>query len=196
MAELEAQLQETQGARLRMIATDGVFSMDGYIAKLDAICDLAEKYDALVMVDDCHATGFVGKTGRGTPEHCGVMDRVDIITSHARQGARRRAAAASPPARKEIVELLRQRSRPYLFSNTLAPPIVGASLAVLELLDRSRPSCATGSRRTPRCFRDGMTAAGFDIQPGDAPDRAGHARRRARSPADIAERAARARAST
>ena len=117
-----------------MIATDGVFSMDGYLAKLDAICDLADKYKAMVMVDDSHATGFIGKTGRGTPEHCGVLSRVDVMTSHARQGARRREPAASPPASKEIVELLRQRSRPYLFSNTLPPAIAGASIAVLELL--------------------------------------------------------------
>ena len=127
-----------------MIATDGVFSMDGYLAKLDAICDLAEKYDAMVMVDDSHATGFIGKTGRGTPEHFGVHE--PRRRHHVARSARRSAAppAASRPARKEIVELLRQRSRPYLFSNTLAPAIVGASHRRARSARRARPSSATG----------------------------------------------------
>ena len=136
MADLEEKLKATQHARRRMIATDGVFSMDGTIAQLDKICDLADKYDAMVMVDDCHATGFIGKTGRGTPEYCGVMDRVDIITGTFGK-ALGGASGGFTAARREIVDILRQRSRPYLFSNTLAPPIVGASIKVLDLLSET-----------------------------------------------------------
>jgi glycine C-acetyltransferase len=167
MGELEERLKEAQGNRLRMIATDGVFSMDGDIAKLDRVCDLAEKYQAMVMVDDSHATGFVGKTGRGTHEHCGVMGRVDIITStlgKALGGAS--GGFASGP--KEVVELLRNRSRPYLFSNSLAPSIVGGSIAVLELLSESTDLRDRLERNTRR-FRDSMTAAGFAIRPGTHP---------------------------
>jgi glycine C-acetyltransferase len=167
MAELESLLQKTQGKRLRMIATDGVFSMDGYLAKLDAICDLAEKYDALVMVDDSHATGFIGKTGRGTPEHYGVMSRIDVMTSTLGK-ALGGASGGFTTGRREIVELLRQRSRPYLFSNSIAPAIAGASITVLDLLDRSgelRERVMSNAKR----FRDGMTAAGFTIRPGFHP---------------------------
>ena len=167
MNELEQRLKESAGARLRMIATDGVFSMDGDFAKLGPICDLAEKYQAMVMVDDSHATGFVGRTGRGTHEHCGVMGRVDVITStlgKALGGAS--GGFASGP--KEVVELLRNRSRPYLFSNTLMPAIVGGSIAVLDLLSESTELRDRLERNTKR-FRDGMTAAGFDIRPGTHP---------------------------
>ena len=167
MNELEQRLKESSTARLRMIATDGVFSMDGDYAKLDRICDLAEKYQAMVMVDDSHATGFVGKTGRGTHEHCGVMGRIDVITStlgKALGGAS--GGFASGP--KEVIDLLRNRSRPYLFSNTLMPAIVGGSLAVLDLLTESTELRDRLERNTKR-FRDGMTAAGFDIRPGTHP---------------------------
>lgn len=167
MADLEARLKEASGARRRLIATDGVFSMDGYIAQLDKICDLAEKYDAMVMVDDCHATGFMGKTGRGTPEHCGVMDRVDIVTGTFGK-ALGGASGGFTAARREIVELLRQRSRPYLFSNTLAPSIVGASIKVLELLSGST-ALRDKLEDNTRFFREAMTAAGFDILPGVHP---------------------------
>ena len=165
MADLEAKLQEAQSARYRMIVTDGVFSMDGYIAKLDQICDLADKYDAMVMVDDCHATGFVGKTGRGTHEHCGVMGRVDIITGTLGK-ALGGAMGGFTSAKKEIVELLRQRSRPYLFSNSLAPSIVGAGNKVLDLLSSStdlRDKLEANAKQ----FRKGMEAAGFDLRPGE-----------------------------
>src|SRR5580692_6128716 len=135
MAALENALRATQERRLRLIATDGVFSMDGYLAKLDTICDLADKYRAMVMVDDSHATGFMGKTGRGTPDELGVLDRVDVITSTLGK-ALGGASGGFTTGRQEIVDLLRQRSRPYLFSNTVAPAVVGASIAVLELLDR------------------------------------------------------------
>jgi glycine C-acetyltransferase len=167
LAELESLLQKTKSKRLRMIATDGVFSMDGYVAKLGQICDLAEKYDALVMVDDSHATGFVGKTGRGTPEHCGVMGRVDIVTSTLGK-ALGGAAGGFTAARREIVDLLRQRSRPYLFSNTLAPAIVGASIAVLDLIG---PSTALRDKLMANAgqFREAMTAAGFTIKAGFHP---------------------------
>jgi glycine C-acetyltransferase len=167
MAELEAALVKTKGKRLRMIATDGVFSMDGYIAKLDQICDLAEKYDALVMVDDSHATGFVGKTGRGTPEHCGVMGRVDVITSTLGK-ALGGAAGGFTTGRREIVDLLRQRSRPYLFSNTLAPAIVGASIAVLDLIG---PSTALRDKVMANAaqFRGAVTKAGFTVKEGSHP---------------------------
>jgi glycine C-acetyltransferase len=167
LADLERRLQETENARLRMIATDGVFSMDGDIARLGPICDLAEKYEALVMVDDSHATGFEGRTGRGTPEHCGVMDRVDVITSTLGK-ALGGASGGFTSGRKEIVELLRNRSRPYLFSNTLAPPIVAGSLAVLRMLTETTELRDRLERNTMR-FREGMTAAGFAIRPGVHP---------------------------
>jgi glycine C-acetyltransferase len=167
LADLERRLQETEGARLRMIATDGVFSMDGDIARLGPICDLAEKYEALVMVDDSHATGFVGKTGRGTPEHCGVMERVDVITSTLGK-ALGGASGGFTSGRKELIEVLRNRSRPYLFSNTLAPPIVAGSLAVLKLLSETTELRDRLERNTMR-FREGMSAAGFAIRPGVHP---------------------------
>ncbi len=167
MADLEEKLKEAQGARRRLIATDGVFSMDGIIAQVDKICDLAEKYDAMVMVDDCHATGFVGKTGRGSAEHNNAMGRVDIITGTFGK-ALGGASGGFTAARKEIVELLRQRSRPYLFSNTLAPAIVGASLKALELLTGSTELRDRLERNT-RQFREGMSRAGFDIIPGEHP---------------------------
>ncbi len=167
MADLEEKLKEAQGARRRMIATDGVFSMDGIIAQMDKIVALAEKYDAIVMVDDCHATGFVGKTGRGSAEHSGVFGKVDITTGtfgKALGGASGGFTAGS----KEVIALLRQRSRPYLFSNTLAPSIVGASIAVLNMLGETtslRDKLETNSTY----FRKGMTDAGFDIVPGVHP---------------------------
>jgi glycine C-acetyltransferase len=164
---LEDQLKATAGKRLRMIATDGVFSMDGDIARLDAICDLADKYDALVMVDDSHATGFVGKTGRGTAEHRGCMDRIDVYTSTLGK-ALGGASGGFTSGKKEIVDLLRNRSRPYLFSNTLAPPIVAGSLAAIALLSEStalRDKLEANTRR----FRAGMTAAGLAIRPGEHP---------------------------
>lgn len=167
MADLEEKLKETQGARRRMIATDGVFSMDGTIAQIDKICDLADKYDAMVMVDDCHATGFTGKTGRGSAEHSGAFGRVDIITGTFGK-AMGGASGGFTAAKKEIVEMLRQRSRPYLFSNTLAPSIVGASIKVIDLLLEStelRDKLETNTTY----FRTAMTAAGFDIVPGVHP---------------------------
>ncbi len=167
MQDLEEKLKEAQGARRRLIATDGVFSMDGIIAQVDKICDLAEKYDAMVMVDDCHATGFVGKTGRGSAEYNNAMGRVDIITGTFGK-ALGGASGGFTAARKEIVDLLRQRSRPYLFSNTLAPAIVGASLKALELLSASTELRDKLERNT-RQFREGMTKAGFDIIPGEHP---------------------------
>ena len=167
LADLERRLHETQDARLRMIATDGVFSMDGDIARLGPICDLAEKYEALVMVDDSHATGFVGRTGRGTPEHCGVMDRVDVITSTLGK-ALGGASGGFTSGRKEIIEVLRNRSRPYLFSNTLAPPIVAGSLAVLRMLTETTELRDRLERNT-LAFRQGITAAGFAIRPGVHP---------------------------
>lgn len=169
MADLEAKLIEAdeKGARFKLIATDGVFSMDGFIAPLEAICDLADKYGALVMVDDSHAVGFMGRQGRGTHEHCGVMGRIDIITGTLGK-ALGGASGGYTSGRREIIELLRQRSRPYLFSNTLAPVITGASLKTLELLKNS-----TGLRDTleanTRYFRQAMTEAGFDIAPGEHP---------------------------
>lgn len=169
MADLEAKLKEADAnkARFKLIATDGVFSMDGYIANLPGICDLAERYGALVMVDDSHAVGFMGKTGRGTHEHCGVMGRVDIITGTLGK-ALGGASGGYTSGRREIIELLRQRSRPYLFSNTLAPSITGASLKVLELLTES-----TGLRDTleanTKFFREGMAKLGFTILPGTHP---------------------------
>ena len=164
MADLEAKLQEAQGARRRLIATDGVFSMDGTIAQIDKICDLADKYDAMVMVDECHSTGFVGKTGRGTHEHCNAMGRVDIITGTFGK-ALGGASGGFTAARKEIVDILRQRSRPYLFSNTLAPAIVGASIKVLDLLMAST-TLRDKLEDNTTYFRKEMTAAGFDILPG------------------------------
>jgi glycine C-acetyltransferase len=167
MEELEAALVSSQKNRLRLIATDGAFSMDGYLAKLDKICELAEKYDAMVMVDDSHATGFIGKTGRGTHEHCGVMGRVDILTTTLGK-ALGGAAGGITSARKEIVDLLRQRSRPYLFSNTLAPAIVGASIAVLDLLSSTTELRDTLMANALR-FRQGMAAKGFKIKEGIHP---------------------------
>ena len=167
MADLEAKLKEASGARFRMIATDGVFSMDGYIANLSAICNLADKYGALVMVDDSHAVGFMGKTGRGTHEHCGVMGRVDILTGTLGK-ALGGASGGYTSGRKEIIELLRQRSRPYLFSNTLAPTIAGASLKVLELLTASTALRDTLESNTA-FFREGMAKLGFNLLPGTHP---------------------------
>jgi len=167
MNELEQHLKETQNKRRRLIATDGVFSMDGIIAPLDKICDLAEKYNALVMVDDSHATGFMGKTGRGSLEHCGVIGRVDIVTSTLGK-ALGGASGGFTAARKEIVEILRQRSRPYLFSNTLAPVIVATSLKVLEMLSRTTELRDRLEKNTLH-FRKRMTEAGFDIKPGVHP---------------------------
>ncbi len=167
MAELEAKLKEAKGARYRMIATDGAFSMDGTVAQIDKICGLAEKYDALVMVDDCHCTGFMGKTGRGSAEHCGAMGRVDVITSTLGK-ALGGASGGFTSGRREIIELLRQRSRPYLFSNTLAPVIVKASLAVIDLLSESTALRDKLEANTKR-FRAKMTEAGFDIKPGSHP---------------------------
>ena len=167
MADLEAKLVAAAGKRLRMIATDGVFSMDGDIAQLDAICDLAEKHRALVMVDDSHATGFVGKTGRGTAEHRGCMDRVDIYTSTLGK-ALGGASGGFTSGKQEIIDLLRNRSRPYLFSNTLAPPIVAGSLAALSLISGSTALRDKLERNTLR-FREGMTRAGLSIRPGTHP---------------------------
>lgn len=167
MEDLEAKLKEASGARRRMIATDGVFSMDGTIAKLDQICDLAEKYDAMVMVDDCHSTGFMGKTGRGTHEYRDVMGRVDIITGTFGK-ALGGASGGFTAAPKEVVDMLRQRSRPYLFSNTLAPNIVGASIKVIDVLS-STTELRDKLESNTMHFREGMTKAGFDIIPGDHP---------------------------
>lgn len=167
MGSLEEKLKSASGARYRMIATDGVFSMDGDIAKLREICDLAERYEALVMVDDSHATGFVGATGRGTAEHCGVEGRVDLITTtfgKALGGASGGCAAGH----REIIDLLRQRSRPYLFSNTLAPAVVGGTLAVLEIL-ASTTQLRDRLEANTNHFRDSIAAAGFDIKPGVHP---------------------------
>jgi glycine C-acetyltransferase len=167
MADLEAKLQEAQGARHRMIATDGVFSMDGYIAKLPEICDLADKYKALVMVDDSHAVGFMGKSGRGTHEHHNVMGRVDIITGTLGK-ALGGASGGYTSGRKAIIELLRQRSRPYLFSNSVAPPIVAASLKVLDLLTTSSALRERLFFNTER-FRRRMLANGFQVLAGEHP---------------------------
>ncbi len=169
MADLEVKLKEAKsaGARRILIATDGVFSMDGIIAQVDKICDLAEQYGALTMVDDCHATGFTGKTGKGSAEHCGAYGRVDIITGtfgKALGGASGGFTAAS----KEVVDILRQRSRPYLFSNTLAPSIVGASLKVLDVLNAST-ALRDKLEANTTLFRTGMAAAGFDLVPGEHP---------------------------
>ncbi|MEW2551399.1 glycine C-acetyltransferase, partial [Streptomyces zhihengii] len=165
LADLEQQLKETQDARRRLIVTDGVFSMDGYVAPLAEICDLADRYDAMVMVDDSHAVGFVGPGGRGTPELHGVMDRVDIITGTLGK-ALGGASGGYVAARAEIVELLRQRSRPYLFSNSLAPVIAAASLKVLDLLESAGDLREKLAANTA-LFRSAMTDAGFEILPGD-----------------------------
>ena len=167
MADLESKLQEAQSARFRLIATDGVFSMDGYIANLPAICDLAERYDALVMVDDSHAVGFMGRRGRGTHEYHDVMDRVDIITGTLGK-ALGGASGGYTSARKEIVELLRQRSRPYLFSNSVAPPIVAASIRAIELLSESTELRDRLESNT-RFFREALQEVGFEILPGEHP---------------------------
>ena len=169
MADLEAQLiaADAKGARFKLIATDGVFSMDGYIAPLKAICDLADKYNALVMVDDSHAVGFMGKAGRGTHEHCEVMGRIDLLTGTLGK-ALGGASGGYTSGRKEIIELLRQRSRPYLFSNTLCPSIAGASIAALCLLKQSTTLRDTLEANT-RWFRAAMTEAGFHIVPGEHP---------------------------
>lgn len=165
MADLEKQLQASQAQRNRIIVTDGVFSMDGTIARLDAICALAEKYRAVVMVDECHASGFVGKTGRGTHEYRGVMGRIDIITGTLGK-ALGGASGGFTSGRKEIVELLRQRSRPYLFSNTVAPSIVGASIAVLDMLQETT-ALRDKLEENTTYFRHKMTEAGFAIKPGE-----------------------------
>ncbi len=169
MPDLEAKLEEAAaaGARFKLIATDGVFSMDGYIAKLSEICDLADRFDALVMVDDSHAVGFMGPRGRGTHEFCGVMGRVDILTGTLGK-ALGGASGGYTSGRREIVELLRQRSRPYLFSNTLAPSIVGATLKVLEMLSEST-ALRDKLEANTRFFRDEMTRRGFNILPGTHP---------------------------
>ena len=167
MADLEAKLGEAQGARFRLIATDGVFSMDGTIAKLDEICDLADRHDALVMIDDSHAVGFFGRTGRGTHEYRDVMGRVDIITGTMGK-ALGGASGGYTSGRAEIIELLRQRSRPYLFSNSVAPGIVAASIKALEMLSASTELRDRLEENT-RYFRNGMTELGFDITPGEHP---------------------------
>ena len=167
MADLEAQLKSAADARRRLIATDGVFSMDGYVAPLREICDLAERYDAMVMVDDSHAVGFVGPTGRGTPELHGVTDRIDIITGTLGK-ALGGASGGFTSGRPEIIDLLRQRSRPYLFSNSVAPAVVGASLKVLEILEFGDDLRAR-LRENTAWFRDRMTGLGFDVLPGDHP---------------------------
>ena len=167
MVDLELQLQKAQAQRHRIIVTDGVFSMDGDIALMDQICALADKYDALVMTDECHSAGFIGKTGRGVPEHCGVMDRVDIITGTLGK-ALGGAMGGYTTGKKEIIEMLRQRSRPYLFSNSLAPAIVGASLKVFEILSKNT-SLRDKLEQNTLYFKDKIVAAGFDIKPGDSP---------------------------
>jgi len=167
MTDLEARLKEARDARFRLIATDGAFSMDGVVANLKGICDLADRYDALVMVDDSHATGFIGPTGRGTPEYHGVMDRVDVITSTFGK-ALGGASGGFTSGRKEIIDILRQRSRPYLFPNTLAPGVAAAVFKALETLSASTELRDRLERNTTY-FRDGMTKAGFKLNPGDHP---------------------------
>jgi len=167
MADLEKQLQAAADARNRIIVTDGSFSMDGTIAQLDRICELADRYDAAVMVDECHSTGFLGRTGRGTHEYRSVMGRIDIITGTLGK-ALGGGSGGFTSGRKEVVEMLRQRSRPYLFSNTLAPSIVGASIAVLDMLSETTELRDRLEWNT-RYFREQMTKAGFDIRPGDHP---------------------------
>jgi glycine C-acetyltransferase len=167
MADLEQKLQETAAKRNRIIVTDGVFSMDGTIAQLDKINALAEKYNALIMIDECHASGFMGKTGRGTHEHCGVMGKIDIITGTLGK-ALGGASGGFTSGKKEIIELLRQRSRPYLFSNTLAPSITGASIAVIDMLSETT-ALRDKLHENTAYFREKITAAGFDIKPGTHP---------------------------
>jgi glycine C-acetyltransferase len=167
MAELEQCLKQAQSARTRLIATDGVFSMDGFIAKLREICELAARYDALVMVDDSHATGFMGASGRGTPEHCGVAERVDILTGTLGK-ALGGGSGGYVAARREIIEWLRQRSRPYLFSNSIPPVVAVASLAVLDLLEHT-PGLRAQLFENTRFFREGLTRAGFALKPGEHP---------------------------
>lgn len=167
MADLEAKLQEAAGARTRLIVTDGAFSMDGTIAQLDKIVALAEQYDATIMIDECHASGFLGKTGRGTHEHCGVLGKIDIITGTLGK-ALGGASGGFTSGRKEVIDMLRQKSRPYLFSNTLAPSIVGASIAVLNMLSETTELRDKLEYNT-KYFRSKMTEAGFDIKPGEHP---------------------------
>jgi len=167
MADLEEKLKSARTSRFRLVATDGVFSMDGYVAKLDEICDLADKYDALVMIDDCHAAGVIGRTGRGTPEYRGVMGRVDIITGTFGK-ALGGASGGFTSGRKEIVQMLRQRSRPYLFSNTLAPAIAAGSLKALALLDEST-ELVDRLRDNTRYFRERIARTGLKVLPGDHP---------------------------
>jgi len=167
MEQLKEILQNTQNARTRLITTDGIFSMDGFVAKLEQICDLAEQYNALVHVDDSHATGFFGPTGRGSIEHCNVMGRVDIVTSTLGK-ALGGASGGFTSGRKEIIDILRQRSRPYLFSNTVAPAIVTASIAVLNILSKTTELRDKVEENTTY-FRSEMTMAGFEIKPGVHP---------------------------
>ncbi|MEM6642563.1 MAG: glycine C-acetyltransferase [Bacteroidota bacterium] len=167
MADLESQLQAAKDAKVKIIVTDGVFSMDGTIAQLDKICDLADQYDALVMTDECHSTGFIGKTGRGVHEYRNCMDRVDIITGTLGK-ALGGASGGFTSGKKEIIDILRQRSRPYLFSNTLAPSIVGASIAVIDMLSETTQLRDKLEENT-KYFRTKMTEAGFDIKPGEHP---------------------------
>ncbi len=167
MAELEECLKQASGARTRLIATDGVFSMDGIIANLPAICDLADRYDALVMVDDSHATGFMGPGGRGTPEHCGVTSRIDILTGTLGK-ALGGASGGYIASRKEVVEWLRQRSRPYLFSNSIPPVVAAAALRVIDLLEHS-PELRAQLHENARYFRAALTRLGFDLKPGEHP---------------------------
>ena len=167
MEDLEAQLKQTSNARHRLIVTDGVFSMDGIIANLPAICDLAQKYNALVMVDDSHAVGFTGKTGAGTPEHWGVQDKIDIVTGTFGK-ALGGASGGFTSGRKEIIGWLRQRSRPYLFSNTMAPPIVASSIAAINLI-KTEPKRLEKLRANAQYFRAGMSKLGFDLVPGEHP---------------------------
>ncbi len=167
MADLEEQLKAAQAQRFRIIVTDGVFSMDGDIAKMDQICDLADKYDALVMTDECHSAGFIGKTGRGVPEYCNVLDRVDIITGTLGK-ALGGAMGGYTTGKKEIIDMLRQKSRPYLFSNSLAPSIVGASIKVFDIIS-STTELRDRLEANTKYFKERILAAGFDIKPGDSP---------------------------
>jgi glycine C-acetyltransferase len=167
MDDLEAKLQESSSARFRLIATDGVFSMDGYIAKLREICDLADKHNAMVMVDDSHAVGFIGEHGRGTPEHCGVIGRVDVITGTLGK-ALGGASGGYTSGRQEIIDLLRQRSRPYLFSNSVAPPIVSASIAAIDMLVSST-ELRDRLQQNARYFREKIAGIGLDVLPGEHP---------------------------
>ncbi|MGC6433789.1 MAG: aminotransferase class I/II-fold pyridoxal phosphate-dependent enzyme, partial [Crocinitomicaceae bacterium] len=167
MSDLEAQLIAAQDQRFRIIVTDGVFSMDGDIAKMDEICDLADKYDALVMTDECHSAGFIGKTGRGVPEYHNVMDRVDIITGTLGK-ALGGAMGGYTTGKKEIIDMLRQRSRPYLFSNSLSPAIVGASNKVFDILS-STTELRDRLEENTNYFKSAIEAAGFDVKPGDSP---------------------------